>query len=536
MKNIPLYDMYDFIDDGVNESIYTMLNRYHPDLKKDFSLSNLLNHLPELGSTDAQIKGFSVTYEKDFAVLADILADKTKKFRAYQEQEEAVSDEERNGIFSQLQAICKGIPECQNFSTVKEYTDFAKTTVASKNMKPLRDVIVSHAVNFLPEDKILFMRTVLLKNAYLAKALEKAKEVDHKTRKPGEYPEIDKLQAIGKILMRNNGLQEYDEFFGEAQAKIREAALKAMEKARIESVCEIKRKKSVRSGINSSISKDAKEAEKLPISSMFEELKRKPMIGENRWAYESLKKPELLCDLEANYSNDGIENQRVIAFRLGKLKYKNPVEMEGFNIDRTAEMPELIGVTRMGNDGNNTYFVLMPPIDRLTFRPVGEIPQDPGEKPYSFTITKDVQVTTRSGLTRIERRSEVANIVDSKTGQKLNAFKNKEIPENLKEFFAKVYFSDEYLSNAIENNARYIGSVVETDNGPQIRTADVEKYDLAAAHYAALHQGTVDKIQTRSFESYCSSFELELKQYNLINAYQRKQAREANKKKDEDAR
>ena len=63
MKNIPLYDMYDFIDDGVNESIYTMLNRYHPDLKKDFSLSNLLNHLPELGSIAACVSSYELVYD-----------------------------------------------------------------------------------------------------------------------------------------------------------------------------------------------------------------------------------------------------------------------------------------------------------------------------------------------------------------------------------------------------------------------------------------------------------------------------------------
>ena len=31
-------DMYEFVDDGVHKSIYTIFNQYHPFLKRDFSL------------------------------------------------------------------------------------------------------------------------------------------------------------------------------------------------------------------------------------------------------------------------------------------------------------------------------------------------------------------------------------------------------------------------------------------------------------------------------------------------------------------
>ena len=109
--------------------------------------------------------------------------------------------------------------------------------------------------------------------------------------------------------------------------------------------------------------------------------------------------------------------------------------------------------------------------------------------------------------------------------------------ESQKEFFAKVLFSDEYLYAAIENNAKYIGSVVETDNGLVIRPSDVEKLDLAAAYYASYHPGLVDGVPTKSFSKYCASHELLLKQYNAFKMYDTKKRREMGiEKKDDEAR
>lgn len=529
MYKLPHYDMYDFIDDGKNKSLYTILNEYHPNLKKDFSLANLLNHLPEVGTTPAQITGFLSTYEKNVAVLIKTLQEKTRYSAT--NNGTGLSEQEKKDILEELKTACEEIPECKSFVSIEQFLNYAQETISNPDMKTLRDVIVNHSVGFLSKESASLTRTVLIKSAYLAKAQEKAKSVNHMSRKPGEYPEVDKLQALSQMLQKNHWLEEYDEFYDEAMEQIVAAALKAMEKARTEVVCKRKRSVVVRKEINPSLSANSEEAAELPISAMFDELKRIPRKGENEWHYESLSKPELLCDLEANYSENGEENQRVIAFRYGRLKYKCPSEIEGFNIDRTSEMPELIGISRIGKEGTRNYFVLMPPIDRLIFRPVGEKPQDPGEKLYRFSVTQDVQVPTRSGMTKIERQTRPTNIVDAKTGQRLNTFKNKDIPENLKEFFVKVYFSDEYLSNAIEHNARYIGSVVETDRGPVIRTADIEKLNLSAAHYAMCHPGTVDGVPTKTFDRYCRSYELDAKQYNLVS--ERERRRKLQQKKNE---
>lgn len=540
MYKIPEYDMYDFIDDGVHKSIYSIMHEYHPQLKRDFSLASLINHITEIETYTGQEKALVSAYENYFNKISKVLLGKTSTQGILESNGKRASKEELNQMFEEFKEASKDNSDCKFFSTLKEYIEYAGRNISKPESKDLRDAIVKHGSQYLPKDEIESTRAFILKNIYLSCAENKVKAVNHKSRETGQYPEWDRLVVIRHILQKNDGLKEYDEFYDEATAKIREEALKAMEKARVSTVCKMKRAKVVRKEIAPSI-ESSTDGKGTQISEMFDTLKKIPEKNENAWAYESFKEPELICDMEANYSENGIENQRVIAFRYGRLKYQKTPDVGGFNIDRTSEMPELVGISRIGKEGTKTYFVLMPPLDRLTFRPLGEKPEDPGEKPFGFTVTQNVEVPTRSGGTRIKRQTTPADLIDGKTGEKLTAFRNRDIPEGLKEFFAKVYFSDEYLSSAIEHNARYIGTVVETDNGAQIRTSDVGKNNLLAAYYARYHQGTVDWLRTRNFEEYCDSDELEIRQYNLINNYERSKQQEkkgkTNKtKKDEGAR
>ncbi len=530
MYKMPEYDMYEFIDDGVHKSIYSVLHEYHPQLKRDFSLASLINHITELESNPGQERILQTAYNDYFGKLAKILLERTSTTGILEQTGRKASKDELNAMFEEFKEASKDNSDCRFFSTIKEYIEYAMRDVSNPDAKALRDVIVTKAVPYLSKEDVSTTRAFLLKNVYLAKAEDKVRAVNHKSRQPGEYPEWDRLVAIRHILQKKDGLKEYDEFYDEATAQIKKEALKAMEKARTSTICKMKRAKAVRTALAPTLA-SAKGHGVSEVPEMFDTLKRIPEKGENAWAYESFGKPELICDLEADYSKDGMENQRVIAFRYGRLKYRNTQDIGGFNIDRTAEMPELVGISRIGKDGTKTYFVLMPPLDRLSFRPYGEKPQEPGERPYSFLITQDVKVTTRSGGTRVRKETKPAKLVDGKTGKKLSAFRNRDIPENLKEFYAKVFFSDEYLEKAIAHNGRYIGTVIETDNGPQVVPTDAGKLNLSAAYYAKYHEGTVDRLRTGTFEEYCSSSELEIRQYNLINDYEKGKAEEKKSKK-----
>lgn len=522
MENFQQRDMYDFIDDGVNKSIYTILNEYHPFLKNDFSLANLVNHMPDVEYINSSKDVYSKNYQGIVSNFSKLLLEKTKTGKLFEDKGEDASKEELNRIFEELKASCEGISDCKFFSTIREYVEYAQKTIEDPETKPLRDAVVKNAVVFLsPEDEYKH-RERLIGMIYFAQAENRVKSMSPMRREKGQFPEWDRMTVIKKILSKKNGLREYDEFYDEASREIKKAALAAMQKARISTTCKMKRAMGVRKALKPTKDRYSK-SEESRTEELFEKLKRMPKKEENSWTFESLKKPELLCDLQADYSEEGLENQRVVAFRYGRFKYGKSQSAEGgFNIDNTDIMPELVGISRIGRDGTKTYFVLMPPIDRIKYRLASDKTVDPGDRLLKFTITQDVEVPTTSGRKKVQRETVPTDVVDGKTGKKVNVFRNKEIPEELEEFFAKVYFSDEYLSSVIENNARYLGSVVDGEDGPVIVTADEEKLDLAAAHYAVYFPGKVDRLTVRNFESYCSSTELDIRQFNLISEREKK--------------
>ena len=294
MNKGPQFDMYDFIDDGVHRSFYAILGKYHPMLEKDFSLANLINNLPKVSASEGQSAVYSRTYEKDVERLIKLLQDKTSVSKIFEETGEKVSDKEFDRIFDELKAACEGNSDCKFFVTIKEYLDYAKNTMSSEENKPLRDAIVRNAVKFMPEKEAQDVRALILRTVYLSRAEEEARKVNHIRRDPGQYPEWDELQFIRSVITKNEGLREYDDFYEEASANIREAALKAMEKERIATVCRRKRRNPVKEMIDPSISADKKEASELPISAMFDKLKRSPEKNENSWSYTTLEEPELL--------------------------------------------------------------------------------------------------------------------------------------------------------------------------------------------------------------------------------------------------
>ena len=143
MESLRVYDIYDFVDDGINESMYTILNKYHPFMKKDFSLGNMINHMMEVEQSETQEKSAKIHYEKYFTELADCLNQNTGNVR--NQQTKSVSGEKRVEIFEELKAACEEIPECKDFLTIKAYTDFAKENIGDPKTKPLRDAIVNNA-------------------------------------------------------------------------------------------------------------------------------------------------------------------------------------------------------------------------------------------------------------------------------------------------------------------------------------------------------------------------------------------------------
>lgn len=553
MEKVPEFDMYEFIDDGfigdsVNRSFYTILGKYIPEVKHDFSTANLINTIPMLKkyigkSNNSQdenqdnkdgestpgteyatdIYPYIDRYKTEVAALIKVLYSKVEGTELFESTEaEQLSEEDTNRILEELKDATKDDSACKDFKTIEEFLEYATKTMNDPKTKSLRDSIVKNAIQYDDSEHIYSTRLFLLKTIYVPQAKEKFRGASYVDKNEGKVPDWKEIDYIRRVISRPEGLREYDEYYQFANTRIRAAVQKAIAKERMAVICEQKRFVQANDNIAESLPVGKYEtAKSVPAATLlFDKLKRSPEKTENSWSLESFSKPEVICDMFANYSENGVENQRVIAIRYGKFKYQKPSDSNLFNLDEVSDMPELVGISRIGKDGTKNYFVLMPPLSRLVFRKKDDPTIEPDEQPYGFTIREKFEVPGSRGKTTYAYHESSADIVDT-DGVRYNTFLSKGIPENLKDFYAKVYFSDEYLKQAISHNARYVGTVADTDDGPRIRPSDIGKTDLAAAHYAVKYPGFVDGRKVKSLEKYCSSGELDIRQYTMIQELER---------------
>ena len=538
MDKIPEFDMYEFVDDGVNKSFYTILGQYLPEeLNGDFSTASLINCLLDVPTIAQQQVPIKAAYKGHVENMIKVLYSKVEGPALFDTVDNGrLSDEEFNRIFDELQATMAENPACKDFSSIKEFLDYATKTIDDDNVKPLRDAIVKNAALYTDPETLINIKSSLMNTVYINRAKNAAKAYIPAGVALDKTREWNELEFIRRTFKNPDGIRTYDAYYEEATARIQEAARKAMQEERVSFMCEQKRYSYVNNEMRNSLPATVTE---IPTRTavtpfLFDKLKRNPKKEENAWSYESLKKPELLCDIMADYSENGVENQRVVAFRHGRFKYNKMEEFGIIKVDASDTLPELIGVTRLGKDGANTYFVLMPPLSKIIFRPEGEKSEDPGEKPYAFKITETFEIPSANGKTAKGYNENYAQIV-GKDGEKYNAFLNKDIPAHLKDFYAKVFFSDEYLSQVVKNNARYLGTVAETDKGPIICPSDIGKADIAAAHYAMRFPGLVDGKRVRDFDKFCRSGELEVKQYYSLQELRRESAKAKTAKQADEA-
>lgn len=141
MYKLPEYDMYEFIDDGVHKSIYSILHEYHPQLKRDFSLASLINHITELESTPGQERILTTAYNDYFGKLSKLLLDRTSTTGILESTGKKASEEELNKMFEEFKEASKENSDCKFFSTTKEYIEYAIRNASKPESKALRDVI-----------------------------------------------------------------------------------------------------------------------------------------------------------------------------------------------------------------------------------------------------------------------------------------------------------------------------------------------------------------------------------------------------------
>lgn len=482
------YSMYDFLEKNATgyDNMYTILARYIPQLNGDFSTANLVNKLIESANYTEDPKMILTDYPTSFDKLASMLLIASDSSigipNKYQSIDRELSEEEKKSLLAKFHELDLG----DNLSTIRDYIDYAKNNIEKPELADLRSLIVESAVEVANKKEMLTLRHKLLSYVYVPQAMNqlKVKYPSFADREGGNYPEWNEVDFIARTFRNINSLEKYDKYL----EKHKENVAKFKKDDAISLFCESKRNQQVTSNIIASMNnEDAEQAKKEGFENViFDNLKNSgtPREGSTSWRIALFQEPEVLLDTFANYSKNGIENQRVIAVSYGKFHYANKIS------DNSLIQPDLVGVTRIGRDGVKSYFTIIP-LDTISFRDSTEELKE-GEKRYNFYF-------------------------NGKKNPFGNAVYSRRIPRDLVEFYTQTFLSDEYLNSAIENNYRYTGYVSKTPKGPVIIASDIARLDLDAAKYASIYPGLVGVKNVASLDEYCKSEGLQKKHLRIVN-------------------
>lgn len=474
-KDDKKFDMYNYIETG--NTMYDVLDQYLPELNGDYSLCSLVNALPEFAETnpydtDKILEVYQDYFDKLSCYLSDCLNSYPRQNNLFQKKREKI-----------LLALEEASPDYQKFNSVDGYITYAKYNMKSDKTQKVRDIIIKEAIDLLPQNVREVLKCKCLKGYYFTQIANRF--IRNKNRVPDKNtPEFQEFKFIQHVLSNVESMKEYDSCIEEYRRRTKKVAEEIIFKS--------KRKREIMAEIKNGL--NDKEQEKILDDDGIEKiLFPKPNNSTlEKYAYEwnirRYRNPKILFDTQAIYSEDGSENQRVMAVKYGEFDYNAKFNRTGENKISSTAM-ELIGITRSGKDGFKNYFVLVP-VNNLS-------------------IKKDSEISEQDRIKNIVINGKKRTLIDKNTHEPIYFVKNDSISKAEEEFYAKVAFSDEILNHVIKSNYRYAGSVISEQGKLKLdATSSVTPTDIEAAKYASLYPGRVGRTQYESLTAYCNSPEL----------------------------
>lgn len=395
-------DMFEYIGDG--NTLYDKIRKYFPKLNGDFSTASLLNHLKEQQIPDMRL--LENTYNENFELISNSLINAVKKSEEGNYAE--ITPDKVQDLISELKGSDGDSYRGDIFSSIEEYVEYAKYKMNAPDIKKVREIIINHGMNVLPEKKRDSIRTALLESAYLPKVntiLKASSQVKpQNTESTRNFLNND--SGLGEVekaynVLKNSRLRKlYDSYLKDYMEKRKEIEKRLM----VFEKCTAKREVVVTDAIKSTMGANEQNSATVNKNLLYPILGAPGSVNQRRgkydWEFIEYEQPQLLLNADAIYSQNGIENQRVIVANHGRINFKSGGK------DNISE--ELIGVTRIGEDKERTYFVAVP--------------------------RGSIQQTIK--------------------GQE--------------DFFAKVFLSDYYLEQVENDYNRFAGTVVQKQGKPKI--------------------------------------------------------------------
>ena len=453
-------DELDYI--GQDETIYDVLNKKLPILNGDYSTLNLINGLSLLGDSPLLTNEYKKIIKDSAEIIQNALLpeeNETKKMTAEEKENLLVN-------LQSLRALNNTIPVCEKMEDYLEYVT-SENFIMNPSALLLRNIIIQEALKYAPDDYEKKIRKELMSTAYLPKYREFVKQqgVVRKQQVPQEQEEI---QAIYSFVLASNNLAEYDALLESMKTRMDFYNRKAI----MAVACEAKRARFVRNALLETLPPERTETlkkEGLNIPELlFNHTEYKQNENSFVWDVKEFKNPQVVMDTTAKYTNDGSADQRVIAISYGKFAYGNIFQKDG-RPTYVSDFMELVGVSRIGEDGQKNYFILVPFMNKEF------------EKDGTFDYQKYMKA---------QKNPDILPTINYGYNGEAYALNLERIPEEVRAFYANVYFSDVYLKNVIENNYRYAGMVTVNNHMPQIEASDKtfdNSTDMEAARFAMNH-------------------------------------------------
>ena len=519
---------------GKGKTIYDIIDKYFNI--GNYSLDNLLNVLRTI--YDENNPNYQDIYELSgrvykeyFKVLTDGLID-CLRMTGNPKYKNQVSKEEKQELLKKLRQVSENGPK---FDTINEYIYYARENMfndvyysamgtgkhsVNPELDEINKILLKAASEHASDETSNFIKYTLIKEIF-------CRHIKHyinqntpytslrgnvKKPDPTKDPEWQEINNIMRDLREKNDLRAYDETLAEIKRKSEEFAERQVTKI----LCMSKRRKVVEDELEKTlIVNQARKLSTQSLDSVLFDSQDKPVPTESAfsWQVKEYKQPQIILDSTARYSPDGVENQRVIAISYGRFCFDTMFNPKG-KPTISSDINEIIGVTRIGKDGPKSYIVIAPLFGR-ELKNINDILEN-DELASVPGIPRDIRIIDNYGLNQYR-------------------FVRKErIPPEQSDFYSKIVFSDEYLSDAIEKNYGYIGSVSEISDEharsalyPNLTssalkvdaTYKVNGTSIDAVKHAMSFPGRINSYSCDSLYTYMNSNALLVKNLEIAKRY-----------------
>lgn len=482
------YSMYDFIPNilvgeeintldmlladeqsSKKQSMYDILLSYLPQLNGNFETWNLVSKLNTLdkGYNEEELAN-SLEY---FGQISNWLRVALNPSTSIPNRKKIVSinfsEEQKASLLEKLRHITAHDSNCVNFSTIEEFLEYAQKSFSVKiqanqveeNEISLSEYILKLGIYVASESSKMKLKHAMVRE-YVSVVGNMLKE-KYSESNLEDKSELERFKFIEKTLTSKVKFMRYEEFLRTYSSRVREFALQIQQEMNVAATRDDFVRQEILQGLPDYKKRKAKQTSLEHVLYEQSEDIGIPYEDDIQWHIEPYAKPQVICDRYTNYSAGAEINQRVIVVSYGKFYYKMGM------IDNAIVQPEIIGVTRIGNDVISNYFAVAP-LDNVFFR-----------------TTEDL----RNSENRMHFANSKWNFDVENHKDVLNESMVPQISTELEEPMVNLLFSDYNMQNAKEKNNFYVGSILMQNGIPELITQD--ETDKEALYQATQISGNV---------------------------------------------